>query len=304
LTPSECATLLREGGWGVIAVAERSMEAAIPVGTPTAYAYDGRRVFLAMSTGRKLRALLDNPHLCLTVADVRSASEWRSVALIGRVRWIAEASERAAAIATFAAQPRRGEWRLDPPDAAALARGHIAALDADELHGYASGADSRAIDDAPDAAIDTMNALRRVVRSLRMTEISAGAALGVTTAQLFVLREVGHAGRLTIGELARRTATAQSTVSEVVARLATRKLLVREPSKADRRRVEISLTDSGRALLDRAPETIQERLLSAFGRLPPGRRREIAEGMRVWMEEADLAEVAPTMLFEPLMETI
>ena len=67
-----------------------------------------------------------------------------------------------------------------------------------------------------------MDALRRIVRSLRIAERHSEAMLGVTTAQLFVLREVDKAGRITVSELARRTATAQSSVSEVLTRLSIR----------------------------------------------------------------------------------
>jgi DNA-binding MarR family transcriptional regulator len=85
---------------------------------------------------------------------------------------------------------------------------------------------------------------------------------------LRVLREIDTAGTVTVTELARRTATAQSSVSEVVARLAARGLVERRRSEADHRRSEISLSDEGRALFARVSETVQQRLLHALARLP------------------------------------
>jgi DNA-binding MarR family transcriptional regulator len=149
------------------------------------------------------------------------------------------------------------------------------------------------------AAADAMDVLRRVVRALRIADGETGAALGLTSAQLFVLREIEKARMLTVGELAQRTATAQSSVSEVIARLDTRGLISRARSTEDRRRTEISLSEAGRALLMRSPETIQERLLAAFGRLPVDRQRQTADGLRAWISAAGLSEVPATMFFEP-----
>jgi DNA-binding MarR family transcriptional regulator len=102
-----------------------------------------------------------------------------------------------------------------------------------------------------------------------------------------------------MGDLARRTATAQSSVSEVVARLARKGLVVRARSIDDHRRVEISLSDAGRGLLARAPETIQERLLAAFARLTSDRQRQAADALQAWISEAGLGGIAATMFFEP-----
>ena len=298
LTAVECALLLREVGWGILAVVEREGDSAVPVGVPTAYAYDGERIYIAMAEGRKLRALERNPHLCLTVTNVRSRDEWRSVAVIGRACWITDEPERAAAIAAFLIQPRR-DGRLGHDDVTRLDHGRLLTVDVNELNGYARVV-ARAQATATDDAADAMNSLRRVVRGLRLADAESEAALGVTTAQLFVLREIDRSRVLTVSELSQRTATTQSSVSEVVARLDARGLIARTRSNTDRRRAEISLSEAGRALLARAPETVQERLLSALERLSPCRRRQAAQGLRAWIYEAGLADVAATMFFEPL----
>lgn len=156
-----------------------------------------------------------------------------------------------------------------------------------------------AIESRTDSAAVVMDAVRRIVRALRAAHVESRAIRGASMAQLFVLREVGKAGVITIGQLAERTATAQSSVSAVVARLASRGLIVRGTSDADRRRAAITLSDEGRIALANAPETIQERLLAAFQSLPSERQYAIAEGMDEWISAAGLGHVAPTMFFEP-----
>ncbi len=165
---------------------------------------------------------------------------------------------------------------------------------------YASAAiepDSDSSDEDP--AAEAMDAVRRIVRALRMAERQSEAKLGVSPASLFVLREIGKGGAPTISELARCTATGQSSVSEVVARLAAQGLVVRGRSNDDRRRAAITLSAAGRDLLRRAPEAVQERLLSAFRGLPVREQRQIAQGLRQWTSVSGLDSIAATMFFEP-----
>lgn len=327
LSRDDCVAVLREIGWGVLAVAEREHDGAVPIGVPTAYAHDGEHLYIAMVDGRKRRALERNPHVCLTVADVRSLEEWRSVMVVGVPRWLTADDERARAIAAFTAQPRASGQQLSASDAARLTDAELMLVEVAELRGFAAdaGAAERGAtavkrtaapppartpvtaapggpavlrDDAPGA----MDAIRRIIRALRDATAESEHALGVSAAQLFVLREIEKASAPTIGELARRTATAQSSVSEVVARLAARGLIARGRAAEDRRRASITLTDAGREVLRRAPESLPERMLAAFRRLPAERQRHLADGLADWIEEAGLAHHAATMFFEPLLE--
>ena len=334
MSRAQCLTLLRDIGWGVLAVAEPRESGAVPVAVPTAYAFDDECIYVAMSSGRKHDALARNPHLCLTITDVGSFDCWRSVAVIGVPRWIDDQALRAHAIAAFAAQRRPAAYRLTTRAATRLAKARMFVLEIDELHGFesgtvASGADDpipelpvsvssdrsptemlppkvteeaqRESRDRSALATQAMNAVRQIVRALRAAQDASQATLGVSAAQLFVLREIEKAVSPTIGELAKRTATAQSSVSEVVSRLLARKLVLRSRSSADRRRAAITLTALGRQALADAPETVQERMLAAFERLPEDLQQDLATSVEAWIRESGLGDVAATMFFEPLL---
>ena len=144
-----------------------------------------------------------------------------------------------------------------------------------------------------------MDALRRVVRALRVSTHESERNLGVSAAQLFVLRQLALAPRQSIGELATRTRTSQGSVSEVVSRLVTRGFVELHTAESDRRRAELSPTTEGRALLARASETIQERLLAGLEHMTEAQRRVLANGMEEWLRSAGLGEVPATMFFEP-----
>jgi DNA-binding MarR family transcriptional regulator len=144
-----------------------------------------------------------------------------------------------------------------------------------------------------------MSALRRLVRALRVSNAAVQQAAGVSGAQLFVLRAIVQQPGCSITDLVAATMTNQSTVSEVVARLVARGLVVRRSAVEDRRRAILVPTPAATHLVRSAPPPVQADLVAAFARLAPGTRRVLAEGLRQWISAAGLDDVAPTMFFEP-----
>jgi DNA-binding MarR family transcriptional regulator len=144
-----------------------------------------------------------------------------------------------------------------------------------------------------------MDALRRVVHALRVGTAASQNAVGLSTAQLFVLRQLRTESEQSLVDLARHTRTTPSSVSEVVARLVKQGLVAREPSALDRRRAVLTLTAAGAKVVETAPETVQDRLVKGFSRLDPTTQCELAEALEVWLEASGLADVAPTLFFEP-----
>jgi DNA-binding MarR family transcriptional regulator len=142
-----------------------------------------------------------------------------------------------------------------------------------------------------------MDGFRHVVRALRVSARSAEKSAGLSGAQLFVLQQLGGGGALSIGELAERTATDQSSVSVVVGRLANRGLVTRRQGARDGRRVEVSVTPRGKTILKRTPEAVQIQLLHALGRLPRAARRALATSLQALLREMRVA-AAPPMFFE------
>src|SRR3954449_11206732 len=77
---------------------------------------------------------------------------------------------------------------------------------------------------------DVMDAIRRIVRVLRVSSRAAEKQGGLSGAQLFVLHKLADAPALSLNELADRTRTHQSSVSVVVQRLVDRELVARARS--------------------------------------------------------------------------
>ena len=149
-----------------------------------------------------------------------------------------------------------------------------------------------------DEAVLVMDALRRIVRALRVFTHASERQFGLSAAQLFVLRQLAASPGQSLSELAQRARTSPSSVSEVAAALVRHGLVARRASSVDRRRAEFRLTPQGRGVLADAPTTVQERLLAGFERLAPERRRALRDGLDAWIAEAGLAGVPATMFFE------
>ena len=143
-----------------------------------------------------------------------------------------------------------------------------------------------------------MDALRCIVQGLRVSARAAEQRHGISGAQLFVLHQLAAGEALSVGALAERTFTHQSSVSVLVSRLATRGLVSRRTSADDARRTEVTLTPRGRALLGRAPEAAQTRLIAALQRLQPRERRAVALGLSALVKHMGLRAGTPSLFFE------
>src|SRR4051812_49700043 len=95
----------------------------------------------------------------------------------------------------------------------------------------------------------SMDAVRAIVRALRINTREIELKIGISLAQLFVLQQVAERPAESLNDLADRTATHQSSVSVVVRRLVDRGLVSRRSSPVDKRRGQIAATPAGISLL-------------------------------------------------------
>jgi DNA-binding MarR family transcriptional regulator len=143
-----------------------------------------------------------------------------------------------------------------------------------------------------------LDAIRRLVRHLRLADRAAQSDLGISGAQLFVLTELGKTPSLSLNDLAIRTRTDQSSVSVVVSRLVEAGLVTRDRDPRDARRLILDLTPSGRAMLQRAPAVAQEQILDVIDRLPPDGRKQLADSLTELVDTLGAEPGPAPMLFE------
>lgn len=148
-----------------------------------------------------------------------------------------------------------------------------------------------------------LNAVRRMVRGLRSAAETIERELGVSAAQLFVLRELADFPSQSVKDLAAVTMTTHSTVSQVVGQLITKSLVSRTLDPSDGRRAVLRLTRQGAMLVKRAPRVIQADLIEGFAALGLAERRALASGLEKWLDASGMARVPSRMLFDkPLLQ--
>lgn len=143
-----------------------------------------------------------------------------------------------------------------------------------------------------------LRSLRQLVHSLRVTAYSVERDLGLTGAQLFVLRELAAEPNVSIRRLSERTLTDPSSASVVVARLLERGLIKRRRDAKDARRSVLSVTRQGQAVLARAPEPYQAKLFAALHALPRTRLRQLHLGLSALLGASSQAEGPVPLFFE------
>jgi len=143
-----------------------------------------------------------------------------------------------------------------------------------------------------------LDAIRSIVRALRESSRGAERSVGIGAAQLFVLQRLAATPGLSLNELAARTFTHQSSVSVVVSRLVDRGLVTRTRGGDDGRRISLSVTAAGRALLGRAPAAAQDRLLAGLALLGATPRRQLADLLGRLVDVMALSDGTPPMFFE------
>jgi MarR family transcriptional regulator, lower aerobic nicotinate degradation pathway regulator len=154
------------------------------------------------------------------------------------------------------------------------------------------------LETAADEATLVMDGLRRLVHGVRVGSHLVEHDLGVSGAQLFVLRELAAEPGASIRRLSERTLTDPSSVSAVVARLVERGLVTQRRAEEDARRSVLEVSRKGASLLSRAPEPFQARLITSLRTLPRARLRQFGSVLAEIVRALDLDAGAAPLFFE------
>ena len=146
--------------------------------------------------------------------------------------------------------------------------------------------------------VAALDAIRRMVRTLRTSATDIERNTGLSAAQTFVLQLLAEEPAESMNDLAARTLTDQSSVSVVVSRLEAKGLVERGQSSSDARRTRVTITDAGRARLAGRPVTVQARLIRALETLSPTAVAQLGEHLTHVTTLMGSAHEPPSMLFE------
>jgi DNA-binding MarR family transcriptional regulator len=110
-------------------------------------------------------------------------------------------------------------------------------------------------------------ALRRIVRAIDLYSRHLLDSHGVTGPQLAALQEAARLGESPVSVLARNIHVSHSTMTGILDRLEKRGLVTRARDRDDRRRVTVTVSAEGQAILDATPSPLQDRFRSEIAKL-------------------------------------
>ncbi len=117
-------------------------------------------------------------------------------------------------------------------------------------------------------SVTVLKKFRIIYGSVRQHFREIEQTCGVTGSQLWIMQEINNMSGMGISKLAERLSIHQSTCSQLVEKLVARKLIIKERSKEDQRRVGLRLSEEATKLLTRAPGPSEGLLPEALKALP------------------------------------
>ena len=106
-----------------------------------------------------------------------------------------------------------------------------------------------------------MQALRRIFRAIHDYSREVSDQFGITAPQLWALKTISQNGSLSQGELSEKMYLHPSTITGLVDRLEKKGYAERDRKQKDRRVVKVRLTPKGKALVKKAPNPIQGKMI-------------------------------------------
>ncbi|EPX82171.1 Putative regulatory protein associated with the ectoine operon [Salipiger mucosus DSM 16094] len=157
-------------------------------------------------------------------------------------------------------------------------------------------------DDLPqDRTDESLIALRRILRATEQYERTLAQQAGLTPAQLRVLQIIAgkRAGSATPKALATQMGVSQATVTALLDKLEKRQKIVRVRSEADRRQMNVLLTEVGHAAVEEAPDALQQRFVKQFEMLDDWEQAMLVASLErvASMLNAEEIDASPVLAF-------
>lgn len=139
--------------------------------------------------------------------------------------------------------------------------------------------------------------LRRILRATENRARALSRESGLTASQLLLLQTLADEVECTAGTIASRLGITQATTTSLVHKLEAKGLVVKQRGHTDRRQVWLSLSDSGRTVLEEAPDDLQELFRSRFDKLKDWEQMMLVASLErvASMLDAEEIDAAPVL---------
>lgn len=118
---------------------------------------------------------------------------------------------------------------------------------------------------------------------------------GISSSQLWLLWELHKTPGLKVSELAGRLAIHQSTASNLIDKVVRRGLICKKREDKDQRVVRLYLTEMGKELVQKAPESPRGVLTEAIERLPVDELLKLQNSLQILIEHMEITDKEDAM---------
>jgi len=139
-------------------------------------------------------------------------------------------------------------------------------------------------------ALEVLKQFRLIYGSVRQHFRRIESACGVSGSQLWLMQEIESAPGIGVSELARRLSIHQTTCSQLVEKLVSRRYVRKSRSTQDQRRVGLTLTPRAAQALKRAPGPAEGVLPEALAELPNAALHSLSSQLRKVIAELRLRD--------------
>jgi MarR family transcriptional regulator, organic hydroperoxide resistance regulator len=138
--------------------------------------------------------------------------------------------------------------------------------------------------------------IRRVFQVVNEQSKKAKRETGLTGPQLWAIKMVGELSPIRVSDLAARMYLHPATVVGILNRLELRGLIKRIRTNEDRRVVKIVLTDTGNAIVVKAPQVAQGLLVAGLEVLPLKKLEDISDALEELVLILGAQELPPRLI--------
>lgn len=142
---------------------------------------------------------------------------------------------------------------------------------------------------------EALKQFRLIFKAVQQHSQWVESQCGLTSAQLWTMWEIAKKPGLNVSELAKAMSIHHSTASNLLEKLAKKKLITRERISADQRVVTVTLTVQGNELIAKAPFPAQGILQHALFELPEDVIQPLAQHLDSLAQKMEIKDTEPAM---------
>lgn len=147
------------------------------------------------------------------------------------------------------------------------------------------------------AITEIVQSFRRIFKAIHQYSEEVLKEFGVTGPQLWLLKTLRQEGGTSVSELSQKMFLHISTVSGIIDRLEAKGYVSRKREEADRRIVMVYLTNTGKRIVDKAPEPSQGKLLYSLQELSEKEVLEMHDALQKIVRLMEVEQIEAKFFF-------